>query len=66
MNRHWYIYKKDHHLGPFTVMNLRELYLQGSILGAQQLWREGDPGWLALKDYNGIRYVLGIENEKIF
>lgn len=66
MNRHWYIYKKDHHLGPFTVLNLRDLYLQGSILGDQQLWREGDPGWQPLKDYEGIRYILAIEDEKDF
>lgn len=66
MTKHWYIYRKDHHLGPFTVMNLRELYLRGSLLGTEQLWREGDPGWRLLKEYDGIRYILGIEDDDLF
>lgn len=66
MTKHWYIYRKDHHLGPFTVMNLRELYLRGSLLGTEQLWREGDPGWRLLKEYDGIRYILGIEDDNLF
>ncbi len=66
MNKFWYIYRKDHHLGPFTIMNLRELYQQGSLLPGEQIWREGDEGWCALNEYRNLEEILKIKDEQFF
>lgn len=66
MDQHWYIYRKDHHLGPFSAANLRELYLRGSLASFEQIWRQGDEGWLALKDYRGVENVFALKDDSEF
>ncbi len=48
MNKVWFIFRGDHHLGPFSVREILRMYEEGKITGQTLLWAEGDSGWKAL------------------
>lgn len=48
MNKVWFIFRGDHHLGPFSVREILRMYEEGKINGQTLLWAEGDSGWKAL------------------
>lgn len=48
MNKVWFIFRGDHHLGPFSAREILRMYEEGKITGQTLLWAEGDSGWKAL------------------
>ena len=66
MNKHWYILKKDHHLGPFSILNLRDLFNNSSFNEKTQLWCEGDDDWKSLEDQGELHSILNISNDEEF
>ena len=48
MNKEWFIFKGTHHLGPFSVEEMKELFTKGEINAQSLVWREGAEKWEAL------------------
>lgn len=48
MNKEWFIFKGTHHLGPFSVVEMEELFVAGEINAQSLVWREGAEKWEAL------------------
>lgn len=66
MDKLWYIFKKDHHLGPFSLQNLRELYQRGTLGKNDQIWTEGQESWRPLSAYKNVIVLLEMEDDKHF
>lgn len=49
MNKVWFVFRGDHHLGPFSPREIMLLYEEGKITADTPLWCEGDNGWRALR-----------------
>lgn len=49
MNKVWFIFRGDHHLGPFSPREIMRMHMDGKIADDTLLWCEGDPGWRAFK-----------------
>lgn len=49
MNKVWFIFRGDHHLGPFSPREILRMHVDGKITDDTLLWCEGDPGWRAFK-----------------
>jgi len=50
MEKIWFIFEKDHHLGPFSTEDIEELYKNGHIGADAQLWKESVSDWISLKN----------------
>lgn len=48
--KRWFIFNKDHHLGPFAEDEIRSRFHRGELTADSQLWSEGMAGWMAFRD----------------
>ena len=50
MEKEWFVYQKDHHKGPFNTEDISKMFLNGDILEADFVWKEGLSDWTLIKD----------------
>lgn len=50
MDRVWFVFVGDHHLGPFTAVDLESLFTQNKIGPQTLVWREGEEDWRSLHE----------------
>ena len=62
MNKEWFIFKGTHHLGPFTLKEMEDLFRTGEINELSLVWKEGAEKWEALAKVAELN--LGAKNEK--
>jgi hypothetical protein len=66
MEKHWFILKKDHHLGPLSPRRILELLDDGEIDENTLIWKKGEEDWLPLAHYPEIlRENLAFDEEDI-
>ena len=51
MEKTWFIFQEDHHLGPFSTSEIQELLEQEKISLQVPLWKEGIDDWYPLEHY---------------
>lgn len=51
MDKTWFIFQFDHHLGPFSTEEVLEMLDSGKIDEDVPLWKEGVENWCPLKDF---------------
>ncbi|MCY4524425.1 MAG: DUF4339 domain-containing protein, partial [Halobacteriovoraceae bacterium] len=54
MNKDWFIFCEDCHLGPFSERQIRDLYLDGKINDEVMLWAQGEKDWRSLREINSF------------
>jgi hypothetical protein len=52
MEKSWFIFQEDHHLGPFSTSEIQELLEQEKINYQAPLWKEGIDDWYPLEHYS--------------
>ncbi|TNF30745.1 MAG: DUF4339 domain-containing protein [Deltaproteobacteria bacterium] len=50
MEENWFIFKEDHHLGPFSASTLLDMLEDQEVTENVLVWKEGFDAWLPLKD----------------
>ncbi len=50
MEENWFIFKEDHHLGPFSASTLLDMLEDQEVSENVLVWKEGFDAWLPLKD----------------
>lgn len=50
MEENWFIFKEDHHLGPFSASTLLDMLEDQEVSKNVLVWKEGFDAWLPLKD----------------
>lgn len=61
MEKSWFIFQDDHHLGPFSTSEIRELLDQNEISRQAPLWKEGIDDWYPLEHYSDFAVKVEIE-----
>jgi len=46
--KQWFLYVVDHHEGPFTILEIKELLNKGEARTSSYVWKEGLPDWIVL------------------
>ncbi len=66
LEKHWFIFRGDHHLGPFSFQEILDKLKLDQIDDNELTWVEGHPDWLPLKDQPAIIEALqGETNQKV-
>lgn len=58
MDENWFIFKGDHHLGPFTMERIVSMYQSHQLNENVLLWKEGQDGWKAFKNIPELVYAV--------
>lgn len=58
MNKVWFVFIQNHHLGPFHLKDIEKMLLEGKIDGKSMLWREGQSGWMPLAQIKELEMLL--------
>jgi hypothetical protein len=58
LEKHWFIFRGDHHLGPFSFQEILDKLKLDQIDDNELTWCEGHPDWLPLKDQPAIIEAL--------
>ncbi|WP_372656274.1 DUF4339 domain-containing protein, partial [Halobacteriovorax sp.] len=64
MDKTWFIFQSDHHLGPFSTVEVLEMLDSGKIDDEVPLWKEGVDNWRPLKEFEEF-YPIADEEEEI-
>jgi len=48
MNKVWFVFIGQHHIGPFSKEEVHELYLKGEVKDSSLVWKEGHKDWQPL------------------
>lgn len=51
LNEKWYVFKGDHHLGPYSWDQLIVMYDKGQLKEFEMVLKEGNPKWEPLKNF---------------
>ncbi|ATH08314.1 hypothetical protein BIY24_10245 [Halobacteriovorax marinus] len=51
MEKTWFIFQSDHHLGPFTTDEILQMLQNGRIDEEVPLWKEGEEDWRPLGEF---------------
>ena len=54
MEKNWFIFKGDHHLGPFSSEDLVRMLQHEKALPDDLIWREGEADWLPLSKHPAL------------
>lgn len=54
MEKNWFIFKGDHHLGPFSSEELVKMLQHEKVLPDDLIWKEGEADWLPLKKHPAL------------
>ncbi|PIK16115.1 GYF domain-containing protein [Halobacteriovorax sp. JY17] len=57
MEKTWFIFQSDHHLGPFSTEEVREMLQNGKVDDEVPLWKEGVDDWYPLKEFQEFKPV---------
>ncbi|MDH5581796.1 MAG: DUF4339 domain-containing protein, partial [Bdellovibrionales bacterium] len=49
MEKEWFIYKGDHHTGPYDIEDVHKMFLDGNVEDSDLVWKEGLSNWVSLK-----------------
>lgn len=58
MEENWFIFKEDHHLGPFTADTLLTMLEEQEVSENVLVWKEGFDAWLPLKDCPELQFEI--------
>ena len=58
MEENWFIFKEDHHLGPFTADTLLLMLEEHQVSENVLVWKEGFDAWLPLKDCPEFQFEI--------
>lgn len=58
MEENWFIFKEDHHLGPFTAETLLTMLEEQEVSENVLVWKEGFDAWLPLKDCPEFQFEI--------
>ncbi|MCO4792294.1 MAG: DUF4339 domain-containing protein [Bacteriovoracaceae bacterium] len=50
MDENWFIFKEDHHLGPFSSQKLMAMFHEQEVSENVLVWKEGFDAWLPMKE----------------
>jgi hypothetical protein len=62
--KNWFIFKGDHHLGPFTFTEILNKVKLAELKNEELLWREGDADWKPVFNQEDIVGALRKEKEE--
>ncbi len=54
MSSVWFIFKEDHHRGPYTTTEVFEMLVKGEATAEDMLWKQGLSKWKQIKEYSEI------------
>lgn len=63
--KHWFIFRGDHHLGPFSFQEILDKVKLDQIDDNELTWCEGHEEWMPLKDQPAIIEALRSERDAI-
>ncbi len=58
MNKEWFVFKGTHHLGPFSVEEMANLYHKSEINSQSLVWKEGREKWDALSKIEYFQFLF--------
>jgi hypothetical protein len=58
MNKEWFIFKGTHHLGPFSVEELAEMFEKKEISSSTLVWKEGVEKWEPLSKVGTFTFLF--------
>ena len=50
----WFLFKDNHHIGPFTALEIKERFDRGEISSNIPVWKEGEPEWVPLANQSEL------------
>lgn len=56
--KHWYVYRHDHHRGPYSLSELQASFHRGVLSENSILWMEGSPDWRILKEWDDFIKII--------
>jgi hypothetical protein len=62
----WFVYLKDHHIGPLALDEIKDKMNQGEVSVENYVWAEGMADWQLMKevrDFDPLVVMPGILNE---
>lgn len=66
MNKEWFVFKGTHHLGPFSVEEIKAFFHSGEINSNTQIWKEGNEKWLPISKIATFEFLFGAaESEEL-
>ncbi len=54
MEKNWFIFKGDHHLGPFSSEELVKMLQHEKVLPDDLIWKEGEADWLPMTKHPAL------------
>lgn len=65
IEKHWFIFRGDHHLGPFSFDEILGKVKLAELNDEELVWREGDQNWLPVGEQPDIRLALDKEKAAV-
>ncbi len=62
MKKEWFVFKKDHHEGPYSEKYIRREYRENRLKGSSLVWKEGLESWSPLKDQSCFQELFPKSN----
>ncbi len=60
----WYIYEKDHHVGPFDESEIAQMLDSERIQSDTMIWKEGNESWAPLERIESLNHLLPQEEDE--
>ncbi len=54
----WFVFEENHHIGPFTTIEVIQKIESGELGEEDQLWYEGLPAWQVVKSFNEFTHLF--------
>lgn len=62
----WFLFKDNHHIGPFTAMEIKQRFDRGEITSNIPVWREGEAEWIPLANQTELAsFVMPTETVEL-
>lgn len=58
MNKEWFIFKGTHHLGPYSLKEMEDLYRAKELSAQSLIWKEGSEKWEALAKTSEFKFLM--------
>lgn len=65
MEKSWFIFQQDHHLGPFSTLEIEQMLEEGKIDRQIPLWKEGIDDWYPLDQFDDFHHEQEVEEEEM-
>ena len=63
MSDQWFLARNGQQFGPYTLQHLQQMARSRQLLPADQLWKQGLPGWVRGDAVPGLFAVDGLDHE---